>query len=83
MRRSARCLNRLRAPTYAEREEPKQSAGRRGRPKKKRNEENLDPVTEAQVAAKVARKTVKAEPKERKPCELLPPSAAPSSPWRC
>ncbi|VAH83960.1 unnamed protein product [Triticum turgidum subsp. durum] len=65
LRRSARCLGRPRLPVYAEPEEPKQSAGRRGRPKKKRDEENQDPAP--QVAAKVPRKTAKVEPKERKP----------------
>uniref|UniRef100_A0ACD5XJT7 Uncharacterized protein n=1 Tax=Avena sativa TaxID=4498 RepID=A0ACD5XJT7_AVESA len=81
LRRSARCLNRPRAPIYAEKEEPKQSTARRGRPKKKRDEENQDPAeenqdpaAEAQVPAKVARKTApKAEPKERKPMPVVEP----------
>jgi euchromatic histone-lysine N-methyltransferase len=77
LRRSARCLNRPRVPVYAEKEEPKQSTGRRGRPnKKKRDEENHDPAAAEQVPAKVARKAVKAEPKERKPMPVVEPISA-------
>ncbi|KAM3353867.1 hypothetical protein ACQJBY_024829 [Aegilops geniculata] len=76
LRRSARCLGRPRVPVYAEPEEPKQSTGRRGRPKKKRDEENQDPAP--QVAAKVPRKTAKVEPKERKPMPVVGPEPVPA-----
>jgi euchromatic histone-lysine N-methyltransferase len=76
LRRSARCLNRPRAPIYTEKEEPKQPTGRRGRPKKKRDAENHDPAAEAQVQAKVARKAPKAEPKEKKPMPVVEPISA-------
>ncbi|VAH68141.1 unnamed protein product [Triticum turgidum subsp. durum] len=76
LRRSARCLGKPRVPVYAEPEEPKQSTGRRGRPKKKRDEENQDPAP--QVAAKVPRKAAKVEPKERKPMPVVGPEPVPA-----
>ncbi|KQK11317.1 hypothetical protein BRADI_2g59430v3 [Brachypodium distachyon] len=75
LRRSARCLNRPRPATYAEREEPKESTARRARPKKKRDEENHDPV--AQVPVKPARKSAKVEATERKPVPVTEPISCP------
>ncbi|KAE8766654.1 D-aminoacyl-tRNA deacylase [Hordeum vulgare] len=62
--------------SYAEPVEPKQSTGRRSRPKREGCGEQ-DPSP--QVAAKVPRKAAKVEPKERKPMPVVAPEPVPSA----
>uniref|UniRef100_A0A0E0N725 SET domain-containing protein n=1 Tax=Oryza rufipogon TaxID=4529 RepID=A0A0E0N725_ORYRU len=80
LRRSVRCLNRTRRPTYVEQEEPKESAGRRRGGKRKREEEKKEPV--AQHAMKPVRMGDAAS--ERKPSsEGKPMPAIAAEPVSC
>ncbi|KAL6616645.1 hypothetical protein ACP70R_038915 [Stipagrostis hirtigluma subsp. patula] len=72
LRRSARCLNRPRPPSYAEQEPSKPSSGRgRGAGKRKRDEERQEPTAAAQEAKKPGRKAAKVETMERKPMPVI------------
>ncbi|XP_062207959.1 histone-lysine N-methyltransferase, H3 lysine-9 specific SUVH4-like isoform X4 [Phragmites australis] len=71
LRRSARCLNMPRRPSYAEQERPKQPSGRgRGGDKRKIDEESPEPQV-TQEAKKPGRKAAKADPGEREPMPVI------------
>ncbi|XP_006645268.1 histone-lysine N-methyltransferase, H3 lysine-9 specific SUVH4 [Oryza brachyantha] len=70
LRRSARCLNRARRPSYVEQVEPKETGGRRRGGKRKRDEDKQE--TAAQEALKPAGKGPKVEASsERKPTPAI------------
>ncbi|KAK3166389.1 hypothetical protein QOZ80_1AG0045140 [Eleusine coracana subsp. coracana] len=72
LRRSARCQNRPRPPSYAEQEPPKQASGRgRGGGKRKRDEERQSPLSAALDAKRPGSKPAAIEPGEGKPVPVI------------
>ncbi|KAL5227401.1 hypothetical protein ABZP36_015666 [Zizania latifolia] len=69
LRRSARCLNRPRLPSYVEQEEPKGTSGRRRGGKRKQDDDKQELA--AQDALNSVRKGPKVEPEERRPIPVI------------
>ncbi|KAF0925494.1 hypothetical protein E2562_016686 [Oryza meyeriana var. granulata] len=81
LRRSARCLNRARRPSYVEQEEPKETGGRRRGGKRKRDEEKQEPA--AQEAMKPVRKPMPVWPRGEPSLERKPMSVIAAEPVSC